>query len=79
MSGMSMQAWIGYPELTHLEWRNLDGVVLKTATMAPGMGMSGLIDWHDDYELYVRPASSGAWLRVLLVEPSKATVSRFDL
>lgn len=82
---MNMQAWVGYPELTHLEWRNLDGTVLKTAVMAPGMGMSGLLDyredepWRDDYELYVRPASSGDWLRVLLVEPGKATVSRFDV
>jgi hypothetical protein len=85
MTSMDMHVWVGYPELTHLEWRSLDGTVLQTAVAAPGMGMSGLLNrreqdpWLDDYELYVRPVSSGEWLRVLLVEPGKATVSRFDV
>lgn len=82
---MNMQALANYPEPARLEWRSLDGTVLKTAVMAPGAGMSGLLDyrgdepWLGDYELYVRPVSSDDWLRVLLVEPGKATVSRFDV
>lgn len=70
---------------TAVEWRRQsDGMLITTATIAPGMAMSGILSADQQipcaYDVYARPADGSTdWQRMFEIDPVNRTVARLDL